>query len=355
MNKGLKSFLKDISITLIVIAVFFFTSLAIADLFDTRSLISPMFVLAVFLVSLFTNGYFYGIFAALMSVLAVNFAFTFPYFSFNFRIYENIISTIILIFVTTATSALITKIKSQEEVRLRAEKEKIRADLLRAVSHDLRTPLTSIYGASSMLLDNFSALSDENKTDILAGIQEDSKWLIRMVENLLSITKIDNSNVKIIKTSVVVEELVDAVLSKLRKNYPDLHVSLTMPEEFLVVLGDALLLEQVLINFLENAVLHAVGMTELRLNVYTRDDEAVFEVIDNGAGIEKEKLKHIFNSYYMQKSETIDDRKNCMGIGLSLCAAIIRAHGGKISAENLKKGGMMFRFSVDLEETEDEQ
>lgn len=346
---------RDTLWMLMILTVFFFVSLAIHMLLDTQSLIPPLFVLAVFLVALLTTGYGYGIVAALISVLAVNYAFTFPYFSFNFSIQENILSAIILISVTTATSTLTTKIKQQEETRLRAEKERLRADLLRAISHDLRTPLTAIYGATSTVIESYQALTDERKVDILQGIQKDSRWLIRMVENLLSITRIDNSGVELLKNPVVLEELVDSVLAKFKKNYPDQLVILDMPNEFLVVSADPLLIEQVLGNLLENAVQHAKGMTELKLHISVEGEKVVFAVIDNGCGIAKEKLKNIFTGYYMEEASLQDNQKRCMGIGLSVCAAIIKAHGGEIFAENLKKGGMRFRFTLPLEEAIDEQ
>ena len=349
-----KQFFRDITITISVLTIFFLISLAVQAAFHTQALIPPLFVLAVFLIAMSTDGYIFGIVAALLSVLAVNYAFTFPFFAFGFTIQENVISAIILLVVTMTTSTLSTTIKKQEKIKLRAEKERMRADLLRAVSHDLRTPLTAIYGASSTVAENYHALSDAQKLDILGGIQTESQWLIRMVENLLSITRIDNSNVRLHTSSVVLEELVDTVLAKFQKNYPQQPVELHMPEAFIVLSADPILIQQVLINLLENAVLHAVGMTQLTLNIYTKENTAVFEVSDDGYGIEKEKLKNIFSGYYMEENTLCDNQKRCMGIGLSVCSAIIHAHGGEISAENLKKGGAMFRFSLLLEEMCDE-
>ncbi len=355
MSAKSKLFVRDFSTMILILIGFFAISLTLHTWFNTDSLIQPLFVLAVFLISLITNGYCWGIVAALACVLAVNFAFTFPFFAFNFTIHENIISAIILLIVTTITSTLTTKIKKQEKTRLRAEKEKMRADLLRAVSHDIRTPLTTIYGSASTVIENYEALSDKQKLNILNGIQKDSKWMVRMVENLLSITRVDNNNVKLLKNSVVLEELIDSVLAKFRKSYPKQKVLLNMPEEFITLSADALLIEQVLVNLLENAVQHAKGMTELKLNIFIIDSKVIFEVIDNGCGINKEKLKNIFSEYYMADGSLQDNQKRCMGIGLSVCAAIIKAHGGEIHAENLKRGGMLFRFTLEFEEAVDEQ
>ena len=352
--KKYKTVLGDTGISILILSVFFCFSLVLHKRLDASELITPLFVLAVFLISLFTHGYTYGILSALISVLAVNFAFTFPYFAFNFAIHENIISALILIIVTSTASTLTTKIKKQEKVRARAEKEKLRADLLRAVSHDLRTPLTAIYGASSTILENYEAIEEGAKKDILKGIQNDSIWLIRMVENLLSVTKLEKGGVHLLKSPVVLEELITSVLAKFKKHYPEREVILSLPEEFLVLSADAMLSQQVILNLLENAQQHAVGMTKLSLSVSVSGNKAIFTVEDDGCGIDSERLKTIFSGYYMEEKGIKDNQKRCMGIGLSVCAAIIHAHGGEIKAENRKTGGMIFRFTLELEESGDE-
>ena len=132
-------------------------------------------------------------------------------------------------------------------------------------------------------------------------------------------------------------------------------VLLSMPEDILIVPMDAMLIEQVLVNLLENAVMHGEGMTKLELRVYAEDQQAVFEVRDNGCGIPKEKLQDLFIGFYEQKEGSIDSHKKNTGIGLSVCATIVSAHGGMISAENLPDGGALFRFTLRLEETVNEQ
>ena len=171
-----------------------------------------------------------------------------------------------------------------------------------------------------------------------------------MVENLLSITRIDSGKIKIIKTPTVLDELIDSVMLKFRKRYPGQEVSLELPEEIVVIPMDATLIEQVLINLLENAVLHAQGMTELSLQVFTLGNQAIFEIRDNGCGIDEERLKHIFSGYMEAADNTSDSQKRNSGIGLSVCATIIRAHGGDISAVNRKSGGSCFRFTLNIEE-----
>lgn len=318
--------------------------------------ITTIFVFAVFLTALLTDGYVYGVVATFAGVLAINYAFTYPFFLLNFIIPVNLISAVIMVTVAILTGTLTTKVKKQEVVKMESEKERMRANLLRAVSHDLRTPLTTIYSASSTLRENRNNLTIEQQDAMLKSIQEDSEWLMRMVENLLSITRIDSGRIKIIKTPTVLDELIDSVMTKFASRYPGREVLLDIPDEIVVIPMDTILIEQVLINLLENAVLHARGMTTLTLKVFTLGKQAIFEIADDGCGISEDRLKHIFSGSYDAQEESSDSRKRNAGIGLSVCATIIKAHGGDISAKNRKEGGAVFRFTLDKEDvTDDEQ
>ena len=223
---------------------------------------SMVFLLAVFFVSMYTDGYWWGVAGSVISVLAVNFAFRTPYFAFNFTIPENIFSGVVMLVVSFMTSTLTTRIKKQEQLRMESETEKMRANLLRAVSHDLRTPLTSIYGACSTVIDNYDSLGREQKIKLLSEACADAQWLNRMVENLLSVTRIDADGVAIQKTPTVLEELVDTVLVRFQKLHPGVPVEVKLPDDFIVIPMDSMLIQQVLTNLLENAVLHAKGMTQ---------------------------------------------------------------------------------------------
>ena len=351
----MKKIIKSLSSTVFVLSAAFLVSLLFQKTFQTRALIPMIFVLAVFLIALLTQGYFWGILASLAGVLAVNFAFTFPYFEFNFSIPENVLSAAVMLIVAVLTGMLTTKIKQQEKIRAESDREKMRANLLRAVSHDLRTPLTSIYGSCSAILENYGKLREGQKLKLLREMREDAQWLIRMVENLLSVTRIDSRKVEVIKTPTVLEELIDTVMVRFQKMYPEQRVQVEIPEEFISIPMDPVLIEQVLINILENAVFHAEGMTELNLRVSVRGKQAVFEVEDNGCGIPRERLDKIFTGFFEKKGLPSDGRKSNMGIGLSVCAAIIQAHGGTIEAGNREGGGAVFRFFLEREVTDDEQ
>lgn len=342
--------IKDILVTAGILVVSFLFSLITNRFFQTYNSVPMVFVLGVFLISVITEGYACGIASSLISMLAVNFAFTFPYFEFNFTIPENMFSAVVMLVVAVVTGALTTKLKQQEKLRADSEREKMRANLLRAVSHDLRTPLTTIYGSTSMLLENLDRISAADQKCLLLGIRDDSQWLVSMVENLLSVTRLDDGSVQLHKTDTVLEELIDAVLVKFHKRCPEQRVDVTIPEEFLSIPMDAVLMEQVLNNLLENAVIHAEGMTRLELLVEANGSVIHFHVRDDGCGIRSDRLEDLFTGYLGSSARQGDSSRRNMGIGLSVCATVIKAHGGSISARNRAPRGAEFTFTLNLEE-----
>lgn len=347
--------LFDLIFTLLLLTVSSCINVILMNVLDVPEHISAVFLFAVFMISMITNGYCWGLAASAFSLFAINYAFTFPFLAFDFTTPENLLSALIMVTVSVLTSALTTRRKEFQETKAESERETMRANLLRAISHDLRTPLTTIYGSSSAILENYSSLTDEQKIKMVGGINSDAEWLIHMVENLLSVTKLGDSSVKLAMTPTVLEELIDAVLVKFRKQYPEQAVQLSLPDETVCISMDATLIGQVLINLLENAVHHAEGMTELSLSVYVQDGNAVFEVADNGAGIPKDRMDALFTGYTNRANTSYDTQKRNAGIGLSLCATIIKAHNGKISAENRTSGGALFRFVLAAEEVSSEQ
>ena len=346
MNKQI----KDLLLTAGILAACFLCSLATNRISQTPMLIPMFFVLGVFLISVLTSGYRWGVAASLISVLAVNFAFTFPYFEFNFSIPVNFFSAVVMLVVAIVTCALTKKITYAEKLKADSEREKMRANLLRAVSHDLRTPLTTIYGSSAMLLENFDRFSDADRRKLLQGIRDDAQWLVGMVENLLSVTRLDNGELRLNKTETVLEELIDTVLVKFHKRCPTQNVAVTIPEDFLSIPMDAVLIGQVLTNLLENAVIHASGMTLLELLVTLEDRHVRFTVRDDGCGIAPDRLEDLFTGYLGSSDRQGDALRRNMGIGLSVCATIVKAHGGRITAKNRPTGGAEFTFTLDLEE-----
>ena len=344
-----KCFFHDLLLTIFILVLAFVLNLVMQSFFDTRSLIPMIFVLGVFLISLKTNGYFFGISSSIISVLLVNYAFTYPYFAIDLISPECVMSAIVMLVVATMTGALTTKIKEQEKLKAENEKERMRANLLRAVSHDLRTPLTSVYGSCSAIIENYDEIDKERKLKLLCEMREDSEWLIRMVENLLSVTRLDSKNVKIKKSPTVLEELIDSVLVKFKKRCPDVDVDVNIPDEFLSIPMDPMLIEQVIINILENAVHHAKGMTSLKLTVTSDGSYADFKISDDGCGIDPGIMSALFSGYFKTGANPTDGTRNNMGIGLSVCDAIIKAHGGEITVKNLSPHGAEFSFSLKTE------
>ena len=354
MSKRTRDYIRDSLLTAVIMAAAFGTSFLLGDVLDIDEHITTLFAFAVFITSLVTDGFVYGIVAAVTGVIAINYAFTYPYFNMDFTVPESIFSAIVMLIISFLTSMFTTRLKKWESLKAEGERERMRANLLRAVSHDLRTPLTTIYGASSSIAESYDKLSDSQKIKMALGIKEDSEWLIRMVENLLSVTRIDSGKLKIIKTSTVLWELIDSVIIKFKKRYPTQSVELTLPDELVLIPMDAILIEQVIINILENAVHHAKGMTRLALSVSVSKGKAVFEISDNGSGIDKDRLDTLFSGYSGNLATTSDSQKRNAGIGLSVCATIIKAHGGTISAENAVGGGAVFKFLLSTEELVEE-
>ena len=346
---------NDAVFMVIVLVLSYLTNIFVQQTLHTQSLAPMIFVLGVFLISLRTQGYVWGVTASLISVLAVNHTFVYPYYAIDLITPESLFSAVVMLIVAIMTGTLTTQIKVQEKIKAEIERERMRANLLRAVSHDLRTPLTSIYGSSTTVIDNFDTLSEKQILKLLKEVRDDAQWLIRMVENLLSVTRIDEGKVRIHKEAAVLEEVIDNVLVKFRKHYPEQKVLVDIPEEFITIPMDAMLIQQVLQNLLENAVVHAIGMTELHLQVKLKDNGAEFIVRDNGCGIAPERLKTLFTGYLDREERPTDGTRHNMGIGLSVCAAIVKAHGGKMIANNEPEGGASFRFCLDMEENNGKQ
>ena len=340
--------------TIFILSGVFCLNLLLQTHFQTQTMTPMIFVLGVFLVSWRTQGYFWGIAASLISVLAVNWAFTYPYWAFDLISPECISSAVVMLIVAIMTGALTTRLKQQEQLKAAAEKERMRGNLLRAVSHDLRTPLTSIYGSCSAMIENYDDIPKEKQMKLLKDVQADAQWLNRMVENLLSVTRVDTDGVRLSKHSTVLEELVDALLLKFHKHYPDQKVIVQIPDDFVSIPMDPVLIEQVLMNLLENAVFHAHGMEHLWLRVEKKNGKAVFFVEDDGCGIPQDRLVNLFTGLLDSEAPNDTGRSN-MGIGLSVCRTIIKAHGGELKAYNRPNGGAVFHFTLEMEENGDVQ
>jgi len=307
---------------------------------------SPVFVLAVLLISRFTTGYLFGIVASVLGVICVNFIFTYPYWSVNFTLAGYPLTSLVYLVASIMTCALTTQARQSERLRAENEKEKMRANLLRSVSHDIRTPLTSIVGSTSVMLED-SALSVPERRDLLLDIRNEAQWLIRIVENLLSITRMGDPASHIAKELEAAEEILGETARKFRKRFPDMTLSVSVPDDLLMVPMDAVLIEQVLSNLLENAVTHGKTTTHIHMLVQNEGSFASFIVQDNGCGFPESELPNLFDGSLKHSETTNGDGKRNMGLGLSVCLAIVRAHNGTMSAKNLPNGAeVSFRLPL---------
>lgn len=346
--KNKNPILADGLLALFILLVAFWVNLFLVETFAIRTVTPMIFVLGVFLISYRTQGYVWGIAASLISVLAVNWAFSYPYWAFDLLSPECTSAAVVMLIVSAMTGTLTTRLKRQEKLKAEAERERMRGNLLRAVSHDLRTPLTSIYGSCSAIIDNFDTIPRQQQLLLLKDIKTDSQWLNRMVENLLSVTRVDGGKIRLSKHSIVLEELIDALLIKFHKHYPAQKIQVGIPETFVSIPMDPILIEQVLMNLLENAMFHAHGMQNLWLRVTLEKNAAVFSVEDDGCGISDERLAQLFSGT-LDSDSPADSARSSMGIGLSVCRTIVKAHGGELKGGNRPEGGAVFSFALEME------
>lgn len=233
--------------------------------------------------------------------------------------------------------------EESERIQIENEREKVRSNLLRAISHDLRTPLTAISGIAETLGDEELEIKHETKKKMLLDIQEESQWLIRMVENLLSITRINMDTMKVKKTKESLEEIIEAVLSRLKKVYPLQKLTVSLPGELIFVNVDPILIEQALFNLVENAFRHGDKTKEVSLIIKKSGELVQFEIVNYGE-IPLSQFQKLQNNLVM-KEEVPVDSKNGLGIGLSIVKTIIHAHNGKLEIEK-EHGKTIFRFYV---------
>ena len=339
---------RDLAVTIVILLCAMILCVVLRQMDDRGNFASMIFVMAVMVVSRLTTGYLFGVAASFIGVIGVNYAFTYPYLALNFTLAGYPITFMTMLLVSISTCALTNQLRGQERLRAESEKEKMRANLLRAVSHDIRTPLTSIIGSTTAVLDN-SDVPEEDR-QLLLDARTDAQWLIRVVENILSVTRMGTEGARIQKEPEAAEEIIAAAVQVFRKRFPEVEISVEAPAEFLLVPMDPILIQQVLANLLENAVIHGETTSRIWMRVYRENEQAWFSVRDNGNGISEKELPRIFNGSFRPGGDNQPGGKRNMGLGLMVCTAIVHAHGGRIAAQNLPDGGAEITFSLPLDE-----
>ena len=239
-------------------------------------------------------------------------------------------------------------LNKQREAEMRLEKEQLRANLLRSISHDLRSPLTSISGNAENLLANEEKLPAGRRREIYRDIYDDSKWLINLVENLLSITRIENGNMKLDMQDEIVEEVIEEALKHVNFRGKDQSVRIEC-DEILMAKMDLKLMLQVIINLVDNAVKYTPKNAEIVIKAEALGDKVILSVRDNGTGLTSEQKEKVFDMYYTV-NRGIGDARRGMGLGLPLCQAIVKAHGSRLEVCDNTPKGTVFKFALPKEE-----
>lgn len=274
---------------------------------DNNPFATSVFILAVVLVSRFTTGYWPGILASAVGVVSVNYLFTYPFHEFNLTIDGYPLTFAVMLVVSVLVSTLTTQIKRQEQLRYEAERDRMRANLLRSVSHDIRTPLTAIMGLSATVEES-ETLTDEGR-GMVEEIHQNAQWLLHLSENILSVTRFCDEGVVIEKSDEVVEEIVGSAIRRFRKNCDtDIPITVSKPEEILLAPMDATLIEQVLLNLLENVAKHSPSATEIFIEIRAEGRRVWLTVADNGDGIPPQLLGVLFDGYLPLGAVEASDR-----------------------------------------------
>lgn len=276
---------------------------------ENTSNIALLYIIVQILIARYTNGYLHVLFSSVFSVICINFFFTYPFFRLNFTLSGYPVTFIGMLIITLLTTA-----------------------------------------TTSSLLSDGSILSDAEKRELLENIENDSSWLLNMVENLLSVTRInDTVTHQVNKTPEIVEEVVAEAVQRLKKRFPSASIIVHVPTDYLLIPMDAILIEQVLINLLENALIHSGSSHSPELTVTDHPDHVTFCVKDFGHGLNPDVIPDIFSGI-CHNTGSVDSHKG-MGIGLSICKTIIDAHNGYIEAKN-HTNGALFLFTLPKEEEE---
>ncbi|MGN0592667.1 MAG: DUF4118 domain-containing protein [Ruminococcus sp.] len=338
---------KDLGKTVLLLLCAYGTCFLLHGFSAAFSNESMIFLLALMLIARWTEGYFYDIVSSVLAVICVNFSFTYPYYVLNFSLTGYPLVFIVMLSISLMVSTLTSRAKQRDKMHEQIVREQMYNNLLRSVSHDIRTPLTSIVGSASAIIDNADKLTEQQRNALLHDMKDEAQWLIRVVENILSITRIGGCQSEIHKTPELAEEVISSAVRKLQKMYPDEEIRIQLPDSVFFIEMDPILIEQVILNLLENAVLHAEGHTWIAISLEKRETDVLLTVSDNGCGVPSKMKKSILD---LSDTESANgqDIKRSMGIGLSVCKSIVLAHGGKVMKENLPQGGAAFSFTLPL-------
>ena len=241
------------------------------------------------------------------------------------------------------------RLRSEKQaIEMETQRERLRSNLLRAISHDLRTPLTSISGNAGILMEKSIDLSQEKKQEIYNSIYDDSIWLINLTENLLSITRFENSSMRLQINAELLDDVFKEAVSHLDRKAKEHKIIVELEDDLLMARMDVRLIIQVIINIINNAVKYTPVGSEIKLSAKKQDKMVCISIADDGPGISDESKERIFDMFYTSGIDA--DSRRGLGLGLSLCKSIVDAHGGSIEVKDNEPHGAVFSFTLPLEE-----
>jgi len=291
-----------------------------------------------------------SLFAAALSALCFDFFFIPPIFSLAPSDLKSMVTLLVMVIVALVISGLAERSRREQRAAqtrdLQIETERLRSSLLSAVSHDLRTPLATIFGAGTELLEDGADLAPAERDGLVQAIVEEAAHLDQLVTNLLSVTRLESGRIDIRKRPEPLDEVVEAALSRLRGRLGDRPVRSRVPEEIPMVPIDAVLIQQVLVNLLENALRYTSDGSPLEIEATCTAEQVTLEVRDRGPGIREEEAERLFERFY--RGEGQSPRDGGVGLGLTICRAIMGAHGGTIALLNRNEGGAIARLTLPL-------
>ena len=245
--------------------------------------------------------------------------------------------------------------QEKHRVEEQAQQEALRANLLRAISHDLRTPLTAISGNAGILMENASVLDAAKRRQLYTSIYDDSMWLANLVENLLSVSRIENGTIRLKMEPELLEEVFQEALTHLDRKAKEHTITVELPDDMLMAKMDARLIVQVVINIVNNAIKYTPPASHVQVSARKRGESVEVRIADDGPGISDEAKAKLFDMFYTANNARGDGRRG-LGLGLSLCRSIVQAHGGSITVEDNYPKGAIFSFTLPLAEVNtDEQ
>lgn len=287
--------------------------------------------------------------SALVSVVSVasfDFFFVPPYLTFVVSNAQHVLTFAVMLVVGLVISGLTVRIRLQAEaaqqIRVRAETERLRNALLTSVSHDLRTPLATITGAATTILESGSRLDERTQQELLESIRDEADRLNRLVQNLLEMTRLESGTLQLHREWHPLEEVIGAALARLSTRLGSRPVTVNIPRDLTLVPIDDVLIEQVLVNLLDNAVKYTPPDTAIRILATPTDGQVTVEVADGGPGLPRGEEDRVFEKFYRAAS---NDRRGA-GLGLAICRGIVQAHGGRMWARNRPEGGVAFLFTL---------